>query len=187
MTTLVSLMTHKDRLPNIYVETVNGGEVWINTTEGYGWAVENAIRRALELGYNLVLADTDGYHPVCEINELVERIDAVNPKSNVLIKPFRENIGSQSFVFEKMFSLRFGRFLDPSGGLYALSNSLLNILPECTSPDMTVHIEILKNIFKLRRTRIIEIDQYSYTAGLNDKFNSKRTKNYQYKLFKTLL
>ncbi len=172
--TLVSLMCHPEREPAVAIS----GDCFVNKEKGYGNAVRFAIRKALEERKDLVLADTDGYHPAAEIERL-----AALPCSWALVKPFREDIGFQSKVYSALYSYAKGqRVRDATGGLYRMSYSLMNSLPILTAEDMTINIEILNHAVE----RKVSFLQYGYLPGKNDRAGSKRTQHYQMKLLRAI-
>ncbi len=177
-TVLVSLLCHPDRDPKISVSPGPGYVVEINRTPGYANAVREAISRALELDADLVISDTDGYHPAAEIERLAEL-----PVDADIVKPYRNNIGFQSNVYTYLWSgTHMKSVKDVTGGLYRMSNKFLRSLPTLRSNDMTIHIEILNIASRTGAT----IRQYSYESSSNDNANSKRTRHYQLKLLGAL-
>ena len=175
---LVSLLCHPEREPKFSLPENPAYVVEVNKTSGYGNAVRAAIRRAIDLDSDLVIADTDGYHPAREI----ERLATVNTGADI-VKPYRSNIGFQSNVFTYLWSgTHMKSVKDVTGGMYRMSNAFLRSLPPLKSDDMTIHIEILN--IAVRRGATIQ--QYPYESASNDRENSNRTKHYQLKLLGAL-
>jgi len=173
---LLSLMCHPDRTPSFEIPSDEGCESFVNRTPNYAEAYRTAIARAIAGEMDLATADTDGYHPPSEIVRLVTGDFGSGP---VLVLPYRTNIGFQSQAYSFFFSvLELKRIRDATGGLCRLSFELLKSLPPLKSPDMTVHIEILKHALK-SGTRIV---QYGYASATNDEAGSRRTRHYQLKL-----
>jgi len=175
---LVSLLCHPEREPKISLPENPAYVVEINRTSGYADAVRAGIRRAIELDSDLVIADTDGYHPAREI----ERLATLSTGAD-LVKPYRNNIGFQSNVFTYLWSgTHMKSVKDVTGGMYRMSNKFLRSLPPLKSDDMTIHVEILN----IAARRGATIQQYPYESAMNDRENSKRTRNYQLKLLSAL-
>jgi hypothetical protein len=179
---LVSLMCHPERTTKIQIPSGDDYEAFVNRTPNYADAYRFAIGKAVDGEMDLVTADTDGYHPPAEIIKLATgTFYQVEP---ALVLPFRENIGFQSKSFSLLFSLvERKRIRDATGGLCRLSHELLRALPPLMSEDMTVHIEILKHSVASGA----KIIQYPYSSDANDEAESRRTRNYQWKLLKALL
>jgi hypothetical protein len=176
---LVSLLCHPEREPKVTLPDNPSYIVELNRTRGYANAVREAIRRAIELDSDLVIADTDGYHPAAE----VERLATLSTDSDI-VKPYRHNIGFQSNVYTRLWSGTHMRSVrDVTGGMYRMSNRFLKSLPPLKSDDMTIHVEILNIASRTGAS----IQQYPYDAGSNDRANSKRTRNYQLKLLGALV
>jgi hypothetical protein len=176
---LVSLMCHPERTPQVVIPEGDGYEVFVNRTPNYADAYRFAIAKAVSSGMDLVTADTDGYHPEEEILKLTR--GSFYGDEPALVIPFRDNLGIQSKAFSLFYSLmKRRRVRDTTSGLCRLSHALMAELPPLASVDMTVHIEILSFAIRTRA----QIPQYSYTSGPNDRAGSKRTTNYQWKLFR---
>ena len=175
---LLSLMCHPERDPKILVPPGPAYVQFENKTPNYADAYRFAIDRAVEGGMDLVTADTDGYHPPVEIAKLASGDFG---EGSYLVLPYRENIGAQSRAYSFFFSVLERRMIrDVTGGLCRLSLDLMKSLPPLESADMTVHIEILKHALR-SGARVV---QYGYISGANDEAESRRTSNYQWKLFK---
>jgi hypothetical protein len=175
---LVSLLCHPERAPKVSLPDNPSYVVEVNKTRGYAEAVREAIRHAIELDSDLVIADTDGYHPAKEIEHL-----ATMSTDADMVKPYRNNIGSQSNVYTYLWSGTHMRSVkDVTGGMYRMSNRFLRTLPPLKSDDMTIHIEILNIASRKGAT----IRQYPYESAMNDKENSRRTRHYQLKLLGAL-
>jgi hypothetical protein len=178
---LVSLMCHPEREPKFELPSGDGYEAFVNKTPNYAEAYRVAISKAVAAGMDLVTADTDGYHPESEIVKLAAGDFGDGP---TLVLPYRENIGMQSNAFSMLFSvLERRRIRDSTSGLCRLSLELMNSLPPLRSPDMTIHIEILKQALK-SGARIV---QYGYRSSANDEAGSRRTSHYQLKLLWAIL
>lgn len=178
---IVSLMCHPERSPKIDVPPGEGYEVMLNRTPNYADAYRFAIGEALTRGADLVTADTDGYHPVSEVVKLASDDFGEGP---ALVLPYRENLGFQSNSYSLFFSLVWRkRIRDATGGLVRMSNELLRGFPPLKSPDMTIHIEILK----LALHTGARVVQYGYLSDANDAAGSRRTSRYQLKLLKAAL
>lgn len=174
MSILISLMCHPENEPAISLPEVDGLGTFINRTPGYGDAVRFAIGAATAQMKGLVLADSDGYHPVEEITKL-----AAYPEAD-FIKPYRMGIGIQSGVYSLLYStVKLRRIKDATGGLYRMSYGFMRSLPSLKARDMTINVEILNHAS--------EVIQYGYEPGRNDRINSKRTKGYQLKLLRAML
>jgi hypothetical protein len=173
---LVSLMCHPDRQPAITIPDAVGYEAFVNRTPNYGEAVKLAIRTAVEKRSDLVLADSDGYHPVPEIVRLASAQGDATREYHI-IKPYRINIGFQSWAYSQFYSMLRSRVRDVTGGLYRLSWEFMMPLPPLRSKDMTIHVELLKKAGR-------SVFQYGYVAGENDPANSKRTEHFQLKLLR---
>jgi len=178
MTVLVSLLCHPEREPKVSLAENPAYVAEVNRTQGYGNAVRVGVRHAVDLGSDLVLADTDGYHPAKEIEHLATIVTRAD-----IVKPYRSNIGFQSKVYAYLWSgIHMKSVKDVTGGMYRMSNAFLRSLPPLKSDDMTVHIEILNIATRKGAT----IEQYPYEPAVNDMENSKRTSNYQLKLLGAL-
>jgi len=174
----VSLMCHPERSPAVVVPEGEGLEVLLNRTPNYADAYRFAISKAMAEGMDLVTADTDGYHPEMEILKLAQ---ASFGDGQYLVLPFRENIGIQSKTYSLFYSLvKRKRIRDATSGLRRLSYDFMATLPNLSSRDMTIHIEILNHALRTKA----EIIQYGYESGVNDEAGSKRTAHYQWKLLK---
>jgi hypothetical protein len=174
-------MCHPQNEPAISLAKSDGFEVFVNRTSGYGNAVRSAIQIASAKGKDLVLADSDGYHPAREIVRLA-RFD-LGPDV-ALVKPYREGIGFQSKCYSFLYSIvKIYQISDATGGLYRLSHNFMESLPLLKAKDMTINVEILNHVLKSRGKML----QYGYVPGENDLVNSKRTKGYQLKLLKAML
>ena len=176
---LLSLMKHPDREPRLTPEDFkqSGFETYLNETPGYADATRAAIELAKLRGMDLVVADSDGYHPGAEVARLA-RTDFPG-----MVLPYRRNIGVQSWAYSLLFSAwTLQRVKDATGGLYRLSLPLMERLPALKSDDMTVHVEMLKTVQALKSP----LYQYPYDAGKNEKEGSKRTVRYQWKLMGAL-
>ena len=173
-------MCHPEKEPEIDVPE-DGFKVFVNRTEGYGNGVKSAIGTAIMEKKDLVLADSDGYHPASEIAKLAKfDID----HDSALVKPYRQGIGFQSGAYSFLYSMvKEKRIWDATGGLYRLTNDFMGSMPSLKSKDMTINVEIL-NAALMTDTPVI---QYGYTPGTNDRKNSKRTAHYQLKLLKAML
>jgi hypothetical protein len=179
---LVSMMCHPERSPRIDVPTGAGYEVFVNRTPGYADAYRVAIAKAVERRMDLVTADTDGYHPASEVVKLAT--GSFYEGGAALVLPYRTNIGFQSKSFSFFFSLvERKRVRDSTSGLCRLSLDFMQSLPVLRSPDMTIHIEILKQAIKTGAKLV----QYGYLAAANDPGGSRRTAHYQLKLLKAAL
>ena len=175
---LVSLLCHPEREPKVTLPENPAYVVEINRTAGYANAVRAGIRHATDLNSDLVIADTDGYHPASEI----ERLATISTGADV-VKPYRTNIGFQSNVYTYLWSgTHMKSVKDVTGGMYRMSNKFLRSLPPLKSEDMTIHVEIL-NI--AARTGAA-VQQYPYESARNDREASKRTRHYQLKLLGAL-
>jgi glycosyltransferase involved in cell wall biosynthesis len=171
LSVLISLMCHPDNEPRIEVS-----DSFLNRTRGYGNAVRFAIEAALAEGKDLVLADSDGYHPCEEIERLASL------QSRPFIKPYRRGIGLQSRGYSWLYSVWFARHIhDATGGLYRMSFEFMQALPGLKSEDMTINVEVLNH------AALWPVLQYPYKPGPNDKEHSKRTERYQMKLLKAML
>jgi len=178
---LVNLMCHPVRDPKITVPDGEGYTVFMNRRPNYAAAFVYAMKTAVDKWMDMVIADTDGYHPVEEIVKLARY--PMPEKGMMLVKPFRENIGFQSDFFSMIYSTSVGRRVkDSTGGMYKMSYDLMKGLGPLQASDMTIHIEILNRALSLGA----KVVQYGYTAGLNDRKNSKRTSQYQLKLLREL-
>ena len=174
----MSLMCHPQRSPKISVPEDPRYDLFVNNTPNYAEAYRVAIARAVETGMDLVTADTDGYHPPSEVAKLAAGDFG---EGAYLVLPYRENIGWQSKTYSFFFSLKEGRTIrDVTGGLCRLSFDLMKSFPPLESADMTVHVEVLKRALGTG-ARLV---QYGYISGANDEAESRRTSNYQWKLFK---
>lgn len=179
MNTIVSLMCHPQNAPAIALQ---GLRFFVNLTPGYGNAVRYAIGTALDLDADLIIADSDGYHPPSEISRLAGLSFPDAP--SMLIKPYRNNIGFQSKNYSLLYSLvKFKHIRDATGGLYRMNNRFMRDLPALKARDMTVNIEILSHAIQSDAS----IMQYGYDPGQNNRAISKRTNQYQFKLLKALL
>jgi len=177
----LNLMCHPVRAPKIEVPEGEGYTVFLNKRPNYAAAFVYAMETAVDKGMDLVIADTDGYHPVEEILRLVRY--PMPAEGMILVKPFRENIGFQSDFFSMIYSTSVRRRVkDSTGGMYKMSNDLMKGLGKLQSSDMTIHIEILSKALSLGA----KVVQYGYVTGVNDRRNSKRTSQYQLKLLKEL-
>jgi hypothetical protein len=176
-------MCHPKRDPAIKIESGASYEVFVNKYPNYGDAVRLVINVARWSGRDLLLADTDGYHPPEEIRRLAQAAYGTRHPL-VLIKPYRSNIGIQSLLFTQFYSFLNGKNInDATGGFYRLSNGLLQRLPPLKARDMTINLEILGAAIRLKAM----LFQYPYMPGRNDAAHSKRPKNYQYKLLRRTL
>jgi hypothetical protein len=179
---LISLMCHPERLPKIEVPSGVGYEAFVNRTPNYADAYRTAIARAVEERMDLVTADTDGYHPVAEIVRLAT--GNFYGGGSALVLPYRQNIGFQSRAYSYFFSLVVRRRIrDATAGMCRLSLELMEALPPLKSPDMTIHIEILKHAIGSRAKLV----QYGFLSAANDPTESRRTAHYQWKLLKAAL
>lgn len=170
-------MCHPDNYPVIAIPP----DGFLNGRRGYGNAVRFAIEAARSQGDDLVIADSDGYHPPEEIEKLAKI--PVEPGS-ALVKPFRIGIGIQSKSYSLLYSSVKGkRIRDATGGLYLMTSEFMATLPLLESEDMTINVEILNHAVATG-ARIV---QYGYTPGKNDATQSKRTEHYQLKLLKAML
>lgn len=199
MKVLVSLMRHPEKTSLITPDMFAGiddVEVFTNTKTGYANAVKFAIGAAIGKKCHLIIADTDGYHPVRTITELIglaKGLDFTRVPTAVydaglghmwkdglaMVKPYRANIGIQSEFFSFIYDIRYLTGVrDVTGGMYLMSYEFMCALGALESEDMTIHVEIM--------TRALRMDcpvlQRPYRAGTNPRENSKRTKRYQLKL-----
>lgn len=174
-------MRHPRRVPKVDPPESPYYVTYVNDTLGYAEATRNAILEALTMGTDLVVADSDGYHPETEIVKLALTPPSFGP---VMVIPYRTNIGIQSRSFSLLYSaIRGWRIRDVTGGLYRLSYDLMRKMPPLKSEDMTVHLELVKNARRLGA----EIIRYGYRAGINERERSNRTRHYQLKLLRRLL
>jgi hypothetical protein len=175
---LVSLLCHPERQARVMLEATPLYDVELNTASGYANAVRQSMEHAIGLESDLVLADTDGYHPREEIQRL-----ATFDGEPAFLKPFRDNIGFQSKAYSYLWSaVHLTSVKDVTGGMYRMSLEFMKSLPALRSKDMTIHVEILNRAVRAG----VKVEQYPYKAAANDSENSKRTKHYQLKLLKAL-
>jgi hypothetical protein len=179
--TLLMLMCHPKRSPKIAIPEGDGYKVFLNQLPGYASGYKEGIKMAMAAEQDLVIADTDGYHPADEIVKLARAPMPTGVPS--ILKPYRTNIGVQSKVFSWFFSAVGGsRVKDATGGMYKMNLEFLKAMKPLKSNDMTIHIEILQQAARMGAL----VTQYGYNAALNDRKNSKRTKGYQLKLLRQM-
>ena len=175
MSVLVSLMCHPDNEPKVSVE----GAV-LNRTPGYGDAIRSAITQALDQGKDLVVADSDGYHPKAEVEKLAS---LTFTGDHGLVKPYRTNMGFQSEAYAWAYSFLKGRWVgDPTGGLYRMSFGFMGSLRTLEAKDSTITVEVVNRAL----SEGTDILQYGYQAGENDREHSKRPSLYPLKLLKAM-